>query len=352
MDGMDREEMEELFFVANGKKPELGELDALAMMLNNLANFEPSSVKNDSIQNVCPKQPSAKPIGNLNEQSPAKQSTISTEQQRKYRLKIQTDHEPVGPPATLHLKGTNRCIIISNQYNDSLQPPLPQYAVDEENISRTFAWLNFDVDKETDLSANEIETYMNTLAKEDFDEYECIVMFLLAHGNDQEEIAGNDSKFLKIDNIVKKLQSIPSLRGKPKIVFVQACRGSIHDVAVESAVQTADTKRASIQRSDKADTLVYWCTQPGYASYVSSIIGSFFIHKLCVVLREYAGKYHFNDVIAKVNDIISSYVRRDKQHDVLVQACQVHSSLTSHIYFQPKGQFNDFKENYKYETLV
>ena len=84
--------------------------------------------------------------------------------------------------------------------------------------------------------------------------------------------------------------------------------------------------------------------------------GSIFIHKLCTVLKEYCtnSKLHFGDVITKVNDVLSRHIvkgkneKTGKQQD-LVQVSEACSSLTSHIYFYPKGEYNDFIADFKYE---
>jgi len=59
----------------------------------------------------------------------------------------------------------------------------------------------------------------------DHSHYDAFILFMMSHGSNG-HIFGNDGNKVNIDNdIASVLRSCPSLVNKPKLVFVQACRG-------------------------------------------------------------------------------------------------------------------------------
>ena len=111
------------------------------------------------------------------------------------------------------------------------------------------------------MSTEEIKSFISKISKDDYTESDCIVLFILSHGNDKGEIIGNDNKLLKLEWIIQKLQDIQTLHGKPKLIFVQACRGEEEEQPVEVEMKTAGSK--VILKAQKSDTFVYYCTMPG-----------------------------------------------------------------------------------------
>ena len=161
------------------------------------------------------------------------------------------------------MKEQNRCFIISNRFTKPGQPSLSNYKLDEEKITKTFSWLNFKVKKKTDLSKEKIKSFIASISKKDYTDDKCVVLFVLSHGNDDGEILGDDNYYLKVEWIVKKLVDVASLHGKPKLIFIQACRGEDDEkvVEVKDEIQMAGNKVS--RKAQKADTFVYYCSMPG-----------------------------------------------------------------------------------------
>ena len=66
---------------------------------------------------------------------------------------------------------------------------------------------------------------------------QCFVLFILSHGNkinNQEVVYGTDGEYLTKTQIISELSdsSCPSLRGIPRLVFYQSCRGSTIEVFI------------------------------------------------------------------------------------------------------------------------
>jgi len=71
------------------------------------------------------------------------------------------------------------------------------------------------------------------------DNPQCFVLFILSHGeeiNNQEVevVYGTDGKYLTKRQIIVELSgsNCPSLRGIPRVVFFQCCRGSTIEVFI------------------------------------------------------------------------------------------------------------------------
>lgn len=103
--------------------------------------------------------------------------------------------------------------------------------IDEDVLCRTFEWLQFDVKKFPNRTADEIRCELNKIAKEDHSKYDAFVCCILSHGCEK-GIYGKDWNCIPISEIrsIFKGDSCKSLREKPKIFFIQACRGKDRDM--------------------------------------------------------------------------------------------------------------------------
>uniref|UniRef100_A0A8C8EBQ9 Caspase 9 n=1 Tax=Otus sunia TaxID=257818 RepID=A0A8C8EBQ9_9STRI len=101
--------------------------------------------------------------------------------------------------------------------------------VDCEKLEKRFKALCFDVLTRRDLKAQvrlEMVSELRKLAWRDHSTLDCCVVVILSHGC-QVGIYGTDGKPIPIEKIVNYFNgsNCPSLRGKPKLFFIQACGG-------------------------------------------------------------------------------------------------------------------------------
>lgn len=150
-----------------------------------------------------------------------------------------------------------------------------------------------------------------SVSRDDHTDNDCLVIILLTHGELPQGVT--DSNILSHDNEIYirtrdkrfALQKVfryftdercPTLIGKPRLFFVQACQGNDVD---EGCIlkQTSDTKveRDSILVKSKQrilphkDFLVAYSSRPGFASFRNAK-GSWFIRELCAVLNAFKHK--------------------------------------------------------------
>ena len=100
--------------------------------------------------------------------------------------------------------------------------------VDLENLSDLWTKLNFSVKKYENLKAHQICSVVVDMVKEieKTQNSSCFVCCIMTHGG-MGTIYGSDSKFVNIKHITDsfKESNCPALTGKPKLFFIQACRG-------------------------------------------------------------------------------------------------------------------------------
>ena len=104
---------------------------------------------------------------------------------------------------------------------------------------------------EDNLTHDELEQRMKTESSRDHRQYSCFVCCILSHGAIG-EIYGTDGITVSIKDLTVhfKAASCPSLCGKPKIFFVQACQGT--------------DKQAGVKRM-----CLFLCSHPQYLKIVT-----------------------------------------------------------------------------------
>ena len=267
------------------------------------------------------------------------------------------------PPEKLHLSCRNQCIVISNKFLNKKGYELPGYEHDENNIKRTFGSLNFDVEIEKDKTVGEIKRKIECISREDFKRMDCLVLFILSHG-ERDEATGTEmiiGKNLKKIDIHKEILVELKFIKVPKLIFVQACRGKEFPTLEETTEADSYVKAAGVKPKLKvagADIAVFYSTMAGDVSFVEHVSrGSFFVDHLCKVLRAYykpemERKYHFMDVVTKVNQLLASYIKKfeDKIKEKgkekveikdVGQVSQIVSTLTKNVFFQSVGNYGE-----------
>uniref|UniRef100_A0A3Q3WMC1 Caspase-3 n=1 Tax=Mola mola TaxID=94237 RepID=A0A3Q3WMC1_MOLML len=142
--------------------------------------------------------------------------------------------------------------------------------------------------------------HQSTLSQEDHSSSASFVCVLLSHG-DEGVIYGTDGPE-KFENLTRyfKGDCCRSLVGKPKLFFIQACRGSDLDdgALIETdSVDDQTTDRIPVE----ADFLYAYSTAPGYYSWRNTSNGSWFLQSLCEMLQRYRGKLELMQIMTRVN---------------------------------------------------
>ncbi|XP_015245088.1 PREDICTED: caspase-3 [Cyprinodon variegatus] len=140
----------------------------------------------------------------------------------------------------------------------------------------------------------------STVAADDHSQNASFVCVLLSHG-DEGVVYGTDG-FEKFEDLIRCLKgdNCKSLVGKPKLFFIQACRGSALDdgcsIETDSVVDQT-SERIPVE----ADFLYAYSTAPGYYSWRNTSNGSWFIQSLCKNLDKFSGQLELMQIMTRVN---------------------------------------------------
>ncbi|KAK4473100.1 hypothetical protein MN116_004287 [Schistosoma mekongi] len=123
--------------------------------------------------------------------------------------------------------------------------------VDEKSLEKVFESLNFLVKLLRNLSAGEIQAQLEHLGKKtNHNEYDCLIICLMSHGTIG-RIYGVDGNSLSIHELTSLFTSdnCPTLAGKPKLFFIQACRGDDYQkgyvIQRQQSIETIHTNQVN-----------------------------------------------------------------------------------------------------------
>ncbi|XP_026742651.1 caspase-1-like [Trichoplusia ni] len=161
--------------------------------------------------------------------------------------------------------------------------------VDSDNLAKVLKGLGFRVTVLTNLKSEEILKYVQQTADMDHSDSDCLLIAVLTHG-ELGMLYAKDTHS-KPENLWYYFtgDKCPTLAGKPKLFFIQACQGDKLDGGVTlSRTETDGSPSTSYKIPVHADFLIVFSTVPGYYSWRNTTRGSWFMQALCEELR-YAG---------------------------------------------------------------
>ncbi|XP_026541376.1 caspase-9 isoform X2 [Notechis scutatus] len=221
----------------------------------------------------------------------------------------QRDSEMVYP---LNSEPCGYCLIINNVHfhkDTDLKHRLGSN-IDRQRLEKRFRALHFEVLTKEDLTA---QSY---------------------HIQIPGAIFGTDGQRIPVQKVVSYFNGshCPSLRGKPKLFFIQACGGEEKDEGFEMEADTPPGRReggkavesdatpmpgpggdsdeldATASLPTDSDILVCYSTSPGYVSWRDTQSGSWFIEALDHVLAEYAHREDLPSILMKMANIVAAKV--------------------------------------------
>ena len=171
----------------------------------------------------------------------------------------------------MNSKPLGKFVIISNSnfelarsYGGKLRDR-PGSEKDVTQLKKTFgADKLFDVCPFENLKAKEMETCLASFGDEDFTDYDCFVCCIMTHGN-RSSLYGTDGETLDIQHALSLFKLSPTLKGKPKIFFFQACRGLEKEHSTDSGGNLPHYSMPS-----SADFFLGYATPPGRYSIESA----------------------------------------------------------------------------------
>lgn len=159
--------------------------------------------------------------------------------------------------------------------------------VDCDKLARVLKQLNFEVIVHQDCKLKDLMRHIEWAASQDHCDNDCILVAILSHG-ELGYIYARDTQY-KLENIWSYFtaQHCPTLAGKPKLFFIQACQGDRLDPGVtmkRMQTETDGESSMSYKIPVHADFLIAYSTIPGFYSWRNTNRGSWFMQSLCAEL--------------------------------------------------------------------
>uniref|UniRef100_A0A2J8S8Z4 Caspase-9 n=2 Tax=Pongo abelii TaxID=9601 RepID=A0A2J8S8Z4_PONAB len=204
--------------------------------------------------------------------------------------------------------------------------------IDSEKLRRRFSSLHFMVEVKGDLTAKEMVLALLELAQQDHGALDCCVVVILSHGCQASHLQfpgavyGTDGCPVSVEKIVNIFNgtSCPSLGGKPKLFFIQACGGEQKDHGFEVAstspedespgsnpepdatpfqegLRTFDQLDAISSLPTPSDIFVSYSTFPGFVSWRDPKSGSWYVETLDDIFEQWAHSEDLQSLLLRVS---------------------------------------------------
>lgn len=231
-----------------------------------------------------------------------------------------------------------KCVIFNNRVFEPHTKLNERQGTDEDETSLRllFSELGFEIIVHNDLSRREMLQELAILASQFSSEDDCFVCCILTHGENGSLYSVDGGK-IPVDDVLDFFRGdrCANLAGKPKLFFIQACRGDRVDKGVP--VDMADSGGPTWRIPTHADFLVAYSTVPGFCAWRNRTQGSWFVQALCCVLQERSELEDMASMLTVVCRLVAfnyeSYTPENPALDGSKQVPCVTSTLTRRVYF-------------------
>ncbi|KAK6735597.1 hypothetical protein RB195_018672 [Necator americanus] len=215
------------------------------------------------------------------------------------------------------------CLIINNE-NFASMPRRQGTEIDCANLRNLFEQMDYSVVIQNDLTCKEMLSHVRKFANDPFhSQASSAILVVLTHGErDQLLGVGGDEDVLSVYPVLEALnaRNAPLLSGKPKLIFIQACRGDRRDTGVVymdqsdaprqhpdslfglfKCIRTPSVVETTSLRPRESDFVIAYATPPTYVSWRNSLRGSWFIQAICEVFAKHARDMDLLQLLTRVN---------------------------------------------------
>ncbi|XP_036285009.1 caspase-2 isoform X6 [Pipistrellus kuhlii] len=224
--------------------------------------------------------------------------------------------------------------------------------VDHRNLVTLFKLLGYTVHVLLDQTAQEMQEKLQNFAQLSAHRVtdSCIVA-LLSHGVEG-GVYGVDGKVLQLQEVFRLFDNAncPSLQNKPKMFFIQACRGDETDRGVDQQDGKGPTLSPECEEGDagrqellkmrlptRSDMICGYACLRGTAAMRNTKRGSWYVEALTQIFSERACDMHVADMLVKVNGLIKEregYAPGTEFHRCK-EMSEYCSTLCRHLYLFP-----------------
>lgn len=220
----------------------------------------------------------------------------------------------------------------------------PGSVKDTNDVTTVLKNVQFEVTVGRNLDENELMDLLKQESLKNHHDSDCFVLVVMAHGAGSDKITIKNGTFA-MDRLWQPFigNNCTALKGKPKLFFIQSCRGKLEEVVPSQNPE--DDSEPPIEEEEKisiskyADMLVMYSSYYEYKSYRNPEEGCWFIQALCEVL---SGDIQQTDLLSLLTDVsyqvVYKYSLQSGQgRSRKLQVPMITSMLTKKLYFVEKG---------------
>ncbi|XP_031843391.1 caspase-1-like isoform X1 [Nomia melanderi] len=274
------------------------------------------------------------------EQRDASDARLCPKTERKESLdaKIVRTSVPINSEA-YHMKHKRRGVaLIFNHINFKKMASRKGSIKDSKDLTQTLNRLGFEIREYVDPTVQTISSILKVTAAEDHTDADCLVVVTMSHG--ESGLLYSADNVYPVDMLWAHFTGdrCSTLVGKPKLFFIQACRGSKLENGVQVMHETDGASSYTIPTH--ADIMVAYSTFDGFYSWRNPDAGSWFIQALCEELNENGRTRDLLTIMTFVNRRVAiqyqSFVPNDQHFHQKKQIPSIVSMLTRLVYFGEK----------------
>ncbi|KRG05451.1 caspase isoform X2 [Drosophila mojavensis] len=150
-------------------------------------------------------------------------------------------------------------------------------AKDVELLQTTFKKLKCGVTIIQDATVKQVRSTVKLLEQKNLEDHSALVVVILSHGQRHETIAAYDGTYDLNSDIIHPISRNNTLNGKPKILFIQACKGVREVTILKGMVSSFPDLPCNV--------LKCFSSYEGFVSYRWKD-GTPFVRQLCETLEE------------------------------------------------------------------
>ena len=231
------------------------------------------------------------------------------------------------------------CLLINNVKFEINLATRTGSEIDAFKLTKLFQdFLLFQVQLENDVTISKLRCILSDLQHEDHSDYSAFAMVFLSHGDNGGVVYCSDGNAITIKEISSHFSATrcPSLYGKPKLFFIQACRGQQSNQVVQllhpqPRIDTSTyISHFTSPAPDLADFLFSFATIEDFAAMRDLQDGSWYINELVRIIRERARREDLSSILTKVANCVSKY-----EYQGQVQVSEQRLTLRKTLYFFP-----------------
>jgi hypothetical protein len=206
---------------------------------------------------------------------------------------------------------------------------------DVENFTSCFESVGYKVDQHHDITRLELRELMkNTTSKTNHTDYDSFVFCISTHGKDDCVYCSDGKKVDVVRELVKKVRECPTLSGKPKLFFIQACRNTETTHSSSKVQKDSSATPPGPIKNIEVDTAIFWATTYENSAHRDPSEGSWFVTALKKVFQQNCHQMSLMSMMYLVADMVGRMEGEDDETSEEVQQCVATThQLRGDIYF-------------------